>query len=136
MITNINALRHKIVCEKCNTCFKSMKLLTDHLKRRKNPCNLKFVDKFEKESMMFTVKPNIMKRLALKYPKYFKDIDLNYPYQIYFDFEAINLRTKRKKGQATIFYKDHHPLSVSFMSNYDKKIIKHYMLKMKMKLMA
>ena len=61
-----------------------------------------------------------MKRLAKKYPEYFEGVDTNYPYQIYYNFEATTLNIKIKKGKSTVFEKKHLPISVSFKSNYDK----------------
>ena len=70
-----------------------MNRLTDHLHKKKS-MYLKFVDEFEKESKIFTTKPNIMKRLAKKYPEYFEGIDTDYPYQIYYNFETSLLKIK------------------------------------------
>jgi len=120
-IRNIGALRNSFCCDRCLKQFKTQRELTRHVNgdsknKRKNSCDVRFVDKFLKRTKVYKPKENILKRMYKKYPEYFKDIDLYTKFFNAFDFEAVLVDIDVKSGDNTSFNKQHVPLS-SIRSN-------------------
>lgn len=104
-------------CDKCCMIFQDNDTKRQH---ERNKCDKINIKSFPKHPTMYQPKENAMLSMLRKYG--IRDVDHYMDHFIVYDFEAILMPTKVKRGEGTCFINKHIPVSVSICDSLTNEV--------------